>query len=333
MGATYSSIYQGREAVCATKHRKEQIIGPRMAHLGLRMRVPLDLDTDALETFLGEVPRLGSPHEVVVRKARLGMVSTGLPLGLGNEGSFGADPAVPFVAGDHEILAFVDDELGIQVTEELFSSGTNFACQVVAGIDDCRDFLRHARFPSHGLIFRPNAGSPPWPLLAKGIASWTEFVDAVGRCAQASSDGLAHVETDMRAHVNPMRQRVIGILTERLARRLAARCPSCGAPGWGLVGVVRGLPCEVCGGATGWVREEIHGCPRSQFKETIPRSDGIRVANAAPCPWCNHQAVGRPDGHWLLSPGGGAGGICCRAGGPWNQELDEDMDVPVTQRS
>lgn len=287
MGATCSSVYQGRAVVCATKHRKEQIIGPLMARLGLRICVPMDLDTDALGTFSGEVPRLGSPHEVVVRKARLGMISMGLPLGLASEGSFGPHPAVPFVAGDHEILAFVDDGLGIQVTEELFSSETNFAYQVVAGIDGCRDFLRRARFPSHGLILRPNAGSPPWPLLVKGITTWAEFVDAMRRCAQASSDGLVHVETDMRAHMNPTRQRVIGILAERLARRLATRCPSCAAPGWGLVGVVRGLPCAVCGGATDWVRQEIHGCPLCQCKQTIPRSDGRHVADAAHCPWCN----------------------------------------------
>ena len=287
MAATDSSIYQGREAVCATRHRKERIIGPHMAALGLRMRVPLDLDTDALGTFSGEVPRLGSPYEVVLRKARLGMVSTGLPLGLANEGSFGPHPAVPFVAGDHEILAFVDDELGIQVAEELFSPETNFAHRVVAGIEDCRDFLRLARFPAHGLIVRPNAGSQPGPLLLKGITVWQDLADAVVRCAQASSDGLAHVETDMRAHMNPTRQRVIGILAERLARRLAARCPSCGTPGWGLVDVVKGLRCEVCDGATDWVREEIHGCPRCQFRRNLPRSDGRRVASAANCPWCN----------------------------------------------
>ena len=287
VGATDASIYSGREAVCATKHCKEQTIGPRMARLGLRMRVPLGLDTDALGTFSGEVPRLGSPHEVVLRKARLGMASTGLPLGLANEGSFGPYPAVPFVAGDHEILAFIDDELGIQVAEELFSPETNFAHRVVSAIDECCDFLRLARFPSHGLIVRPNSGSQPDPLLLKGITTREDLVGAVARCAQASSDGLAHVETDMRAHMNPTRQRVIGVLAERLARRLAAVCPSCGTPGWGLVGVVRGLPCEECGGETDWVREEIHGCPRCQLRRNVLRSDGRRAASAANCPWCN----------------------------------------------
>lgn len=287
VGATGSSIYLGREAVCATKHRKELIIGPHMARLGLRMRVPLDLDTDALGTFSGEVPRLGSPHEVVVRKARLGMVSTGLGLGLANEGSFGPHPEMPLVAGDHEILAFIDDDLGIQVTEEVISPATNFGYSTVAGMDDCCDFLRRARFPSHGLIVRPNSGSQAGAPLLKGITAWQDLADAVARCAQGSSDGLAHVETDMRAHMNPTRQRVIGVLAQRLARRLAARCPSCGTPGWGLVGAVRGLRCEVCGGETDWVREEIHGCPRCPFRRNLPRSDGLRVASAANCPVCN----------------------------------------------
>jgi hypothetical protein len=281
------SFYRGREAAVATKHGKEDVSGPPMAPLGLHLRVPRDLDTDALGTFTGEVPRVGTPLEVALRKARMGMRATGLPLGLANEGSFGPHPEVPFLAGDHEILLFIDDALGIQVYEETFTSETNFAHCTVARGDDLDDFLRRVHFPGHGLIVRPNSPPQPSELLFKGITTWPDLVAAVGRCARASSDGCAHVETDMRAHMNPTRQRVIATLADRLARRLTTRCPSCGTPGWGRVGVVRGLPCEVCGSETDWVREEIHGCPRCPLRRTEPRSDGLHAANPAHCPWCN----------------------------------------------
>lgn len=279
--------YQGREAVLCTKHGKEQVIAPPlMAGVGLKLRVPDDVDTDTLGTFTREVPRIGTAREVALRKARLGMAAAGLPLGLANEGSFGPHPHLVFVPGDHEILLFVDDEMGIQVVEETISAETNFAHQDTTTVEDLGDFLKRVRFPSHGLIVRPNSGLEP-ELLFKGITTARILRDAVDRCARASEDGLAHVETDMRAHMNPMRQSVLRDLAVRLARRLASRCSQCGAPGWGLVDVVRGLPCEVCGGETDWVREEVYGCPRCPLRHNRPRSDGRHHADAENCPWCN----------------------------------------------
>lgn len=279
--------YQGREAVLSTKHGKEQVIAPPlMASVGLNVRVPEGVDTDTLGTFTGEVPRIGTAREVALRKARLGMAAVGLPLGLANEGSFGPHPLVPFVMGDHEILVFVDDELDIQVIEELSSMKTNFAYQVVTGATDLSHFLQRVHFPSHGLIVRPNSGLQPG-LLFKGITTARSLEEAVDRSARASTDGLAHVETDMRAHLNPTRQLVLRDLAERMARRLASRCSQCGAPGWGVVDVVRGLPCEVCGGETDWVREEIYGCPRCQLRHNRPRSDGLHHVDSENCSWCN----------------------------------------------
>ena len=279
--------YQGREAVLSTKHGKEQVIAPPLtATVGLKLRVPDEIDTDTLGTFTGEVPRIGTPHEVALRKAKLGMAAVGSPLGLANEGSFGPHPHLIFVPGDHEVLLFVDDEMGIQIVEEIVSAETNFAHKETTTVEDLGDFLKRARFPSHGLIVRPNSSSQPG-LLFKGITTASALEQAVDACARASTDGLAHLETDMRAHMNPTRQMVLRQLAERLARRLATRCPECGAPGWGVVGVVRGLPCEVCGGETDWVREEIHGCPRCQLRHNRPRSDGRHHADAEQCPWCN----------------------------------------------
>ncbi len=280
--------YRDREVVLSTKHGKERAIGPPLrARLGVHLRVPTDVDTDRLGTFTGEVARVGTPLQVAVRKARLGMAATGLPLGLANEGSFGPHPGMPFVPADHELLLFVDDELGIQVAVETLSAETNFAHADAATVGALgADFLRQARFPSHGLIVRPNAG-PEYAPLIKGITTAPALLDAVERCARASSDGLAHLETDMRAHMNPMRQAVLRALAKRMAQQLATRCPACATPGWGAVGVVRGLPCEVCGGETALVREEIHGCPRCEHRSRLPRGDGRRHADPGHCPWCN----------------------------------------------
>ena len=248
--------------------------------------MPPELDTDILGTFTGEIERHGTPREVALRKARLGMSATGASLGLASEGSFGPHPSVPLVPADHELLAFVDDELGTEVVESVLSLHTNFAHHSAITLADLQDLVVRAHFPSHGLIVRPNSGLQP-DLLFKGITDIGALQEAVERCSSASGDGLAHVETDMRAHMNPTRMRVIGELAERMSRRLATLCPQCATPGWGVVDVVRGLPCESCGYETGLVRAEVHGCPRCEHRQIHPRSDGLRVASAGDCTECN----------------------------------------------
>ena len=279
--------YQGRKAALATKHQKERVLRqPLRAAVGIKVYVPRDLDTDLLGTFSGEVDRHGTPREVALRKARLGMKAAGLSLGLASEGSFGPDPRLPFVPADHELLGFVDDELGIEVVEQILSPKTNFAHDAAKTFEDLKDFLARAYFPSHGLIVRPNSGLQPG-LLFKGITKFEALKEALERCASASADGLAHVETDMRAHMNPTRRQVLREVAVQLGRRLATLCPECRTPGWGLVDVVRGLPCEWCDGETELVRTEIHGCTCCEYRESHPRSDGLRVASPRDCSWCN----------------------------------------------
>lgn len=279
--------YQGREAALATKHLKERVFGePLRKAIGLSLHVPSGLDTDLLGTFSGEVERHGTPREVVLRKARLGMNAAGMTLGLASEGSFGPDPRLLFIPADHELLAFIDDDMGIEIVEQILSRKTNYAQDAARTFEDLKEFLTRACFPSHGLIVRPNTGLQPG-LLFKGITKVETLKEALERCAHASQDGLAHVETDMRAHMNPTRQQVLREVAVQLGRRLAALCPECQTPGWGLVDVVRGLPCEWCGAKTELICMEIHGCPHCEYRENVPRSDGLSVASAGDCSWCN----------------------------------------------
>ncbi len=284
---TSARPYQGRTAVLATKHQKEKVVaGPLQEGAGIVLHVPPDLDTDSLGTFTGEVERLGTPRSVAIKKARMGMAASGLRLGLANEGSFGPHPTWPMAAADHELLVFLDDDEGLEIVEWWLSAETNFSHAAVHPGDEIRDFLDRVQFPSHGLIVRPNSGLQEG-FLWKGIVTQAMLEEAVARAAAASADGLAHVESDMRAHVNPSRQKVLHHLAERLASRLASQCPRCRTVGWGLVDVVRGLPCERCGHGTELIAAEVFGCVRCDYRESAPPRSGVRVAPAADCDWCN----------------------------------------------
>ncbi len=277
--------YRGRTVALATKHGKErQIESPLRQVLDVSLCVPGTIDTDFLGTFTGEIPRTGSPTEVVLQKARMGMQLCNLPLGLANEGSFGPHPEMPMLIVDTELLLFVDDERNIQIQEVLVSEDVVAAQCTARLIDELTLFLLRSQFPSHGLIVRPHGLSEH---IVKGITDRETLEQAIKQSVALSPNGLALIETDLRAHKNPTRQRVIARLAERMAQRLLQRCPRCATPGWGRVDVARGLPCEWCGEATRLVSEDVYGCPLCSHREYVPRSDGLRYAPAAQCPICN----------------------------------------------
>jgi hypothetical protein len=272
--------YEGRTAVLATRHRKEEALAPALARLtGLALHVPEDLDTDSLGTFTGEVARPASMRETARMKARLGIEASGLPLALASEGSFGPHPALPFAAAAHEMLLFLDVEQGIEIAEARLSPETNFAAldlaEANAGLDA---FLLRAGFPAHGLVLR--AGER----VIKGIQDRAALDRAI---AEAGTARPLRLETDMRAHMNPTRMGEIAALGESLARRLATPCPSCAAPGFGTLRTEPGLACEDCGAPTALVRAIVHGCARCAREETRPRPDGRQTATPAECQECN----------------------------------------------
>ncbi len=277
--------YPARRVVLATKHGKERQLARPLAVVGLHVSVVQDLDTDLLGTFTGEIDRVGSPREVALRKARLGIASAGVPVGLASEGTFGPHPQSMFVAADHELLAFVDDDVGIEIVEGILSLDTNHDATTVAAADQLDAFLVRVGFPQHGVVVQPATHWDPDASL-KGITDPRLLGDAVARAAASATDGRALVQTDMRAHMNPTRQRVIRRLGFRLARRVAQRCPACRTPGYGIVDVVRGLPCGLCAAPTELVSDEVLGCARCAHQERRPRRDLV-AAPAGQCPWCN----------------------------------------------
>lgn len=280
--------YAGLPVALATKHDKQSAIAPALARTpGLRVIVPDDLDTDRLGTFTGEIERPAPPRETALLKAQMGIEATGLPRALASEGAFGPHPQAFLIPAGLELLAFIDVELDVEVVEARLSRETNFAHLTAAALDaHTVAFLRRVGFPDHALVARPNAGESDGTL-AKGIARRDQLAVAIKRCVRASADGLARLETDMRAHHNPTRMRQIALLTRRLAARLTTTCPACGAPGYGTVETERGLPCATCTTPTEWIAVEIDGCTRCQHHTRRSRSDRLTAADPAHCPRCN----------------------------------------------
>lgn len=322
--SSQSSPYAGARIALATMHGKAEALAPAFAALGATLVVAEGIDTDALGTFSGEVPRLQPPLETAIAKARLAMAATGLPLGLATEGSFGPDPVVGLVPLHREIAVLVDDLRGIVVSEQLNTHDTNYAGRWLRAGDlptkDILDdtLLRRWGFPEHALIVRSepfetaslahehprthahshtythadaregaDEGARMRPQVRKGLRDRAALAAAIDDCLAASVEGRVRVETDMRAHLNPTRMRNIALLGERLVERLRMPCSRCGAPGFGRVDVVTGLPCADCGAPTAGILAEMHACGACGHREQRARSDGRTHADPAHCDRCN----------------------------------------------
>ena len=139
--------------------------------------------------------------------------------------------------------------------------------------------------PHQALIVRP-CGEPPDPdRIIKGITGAEALRRAIAAAAALSTENLAVVEPDLRAHHNPSRRRVLIRLAATLARRLATRCPRCATPGFGRTGNEAGLPCRICATPTPLPRSEIHSCPACPHR--IERPVPAVWADPAVCPECN----------------------------------------------
>lgn len=290
-----SKDYRGATAALATMHGKESAISPAMlSHLGLRIVAPPNLDTDALGTFTGEVPRVGTMRDVAIRKARLGMRASGLRIGIANEGSFGPHPVIPFVRAGMEVMVLVDDERDLIITESLIAEEVVHEETLIASASELEQFLPRARFPTHALVVAPNLTASPWWKLhpeyaraRKGVVRHSDLADAVDRAARISEDGRARVATDLRAHMNPTRMRAIARLASLLAARIATCCPACQAPGFGKAGPAPGLPCRTCGEESTIPRGDILKCPACAYEREDGRLAVCVPAEPGDCPRCN----------------------------------------------
>lgn len=275
--------FRGRWAAVATMHGKDLAIAPPLCRwFDMAVTTVPGVDTDALGAFTGEVVRRGTMLDAARAKAELAIARTGAPLGIGSEGAFGPDPDLPLLASGRELLLLREAATGHEIVV-MRRTPTNWDHVTVGPGEPVDGFLARIGFPDHAVVVR--AVPRDRPPVAKGLTRRVDVEAALGAVFGTSDKAL--METDMRAHLNPTRMRTIGRLARALAVRIARRCPSCGAPGFGITGVERGLPCGDCGTPTRRIRAEIHGCV--SCVTTVLRHERSAAVRADPrwCPLCN----------------------------------------------
>lgn len=215
----------GPAVLIATMHGKEAVLGPQLSALGFQVLLPVGYDTDQLGTFSGDVRRPGTAFEAALEKARRACDATGVPRAVSSEGTY--RPCQNLFPGmrNAELLAFVDRESGLEFVEYLTDLPTRFIKGRVpadASSQQVRDLLAAIGWPEVRVLVVPHDpgnGVPP-DLVFKGIENEDQLAEAIGTCAAHSTDGWVHIETDLRAHMNPTRMASIAQVGQQLAARL-----------------------------------------------------------------------------------------------------------------
>jgi hypothetical protein len=273
--------FDNRKVVIATKHQKEEVIGPVLKEaFGMEPIILEDFDTDVLGTFTGEVERILSPMEAAREKCVLALAQCDADIAIGSEGSFGPHPTLYFLPADEEYLVLLDRKNELEITVKSCSLQTNYASFEMDSEVKIADFLQQVKFPSHGLHVKSSGG-----YIEKGITSENQLNEAIK--AAVNRFGNYTLETDMRAMNNPTRMSVIQELTQKLVEKMKRCCPSCQRPGFSPTDVIRGLVCSCCSLPTKSVKAVIYTCEGCHYTQCIDFPDSKMTEDPMFCDFCN----------------------------------------------
>jgi len=211
------------------------------------------------------------------------MALTGFDLAIASEASFGPHPMYPFVAAHEELLLMQDQKNAWEFVLKTIETNTNYNTWTIRSIEELKDILEPAKFPSHGLIVKKSASDTSH--CVKGIQSGELLETTVKEFLRLYS--TCQVETDMRAMHNPTRMEVIARLTDQLIDQINTSCPRCDAPGFRISDIVRGLPCAICDQETRGIRAEIYTCSQCLFEEQRKKVGSPEKEDPMFCDYCN----------------------------------------------
>jgi hypothetical protein len=259
----------------SSKHQKEGLLQPIFEPFGLHLLVNEGFDTDAYGTFCGAIPRTEGPKITVKEKCLAGMSFAGKRQGLASEGSFGPHPSIPFLTINEEWLVYIDLDRKL----EIFGRSTTLeVCHARLGYHDAAElptFLTNCSFGPQGLVFKDTENAN---VLVKGIQDQTQLEQLMQQFPKWE------IETDLRAHMNPQRQKNIIAAAKDLTERMHRYCPQCDQPDFSVQKVSGNLLCEICLQKSNAYQYLEYSCLHCQHQLIEQRKD----KNFEDPQYCNH---------------------------------------------
>lgn len=271
-----------KKIALATKHGKLAQIAQAFETLRDWQIELVEIDTDVYGTFIGEVPRLLTPRDAAIGKARAGALHAGCDYGIASEGTIGPHPQIPFINSDFEVMAFVDLKNDFAVVETLMSPEIQAHSAIVKHDTNLDELFTKLDLPAHAANIIVSLDGKRH--FTKGIHQPEELQRVIAEALEQAAK--VEVENDFRAMSSPSRQANIAALAEKLAARIGTHCPACNQIGWGSVGFEYGLPCSDCLElAASVAHSQKLACVTCDFSEL--RSLGRDSVDPARCELCN----------------------------------------------
>jgi hypothetical protein len=265
-----------------TKHEKEHIVAPSFFDAFRSKVVGLEVDTDILGTFSGERERELDPLSNARKKIDLAMLETSnAKYFLASEGSFVPHPEAPWITLNEECLLFYDKETQLSIHVFEYSNEVHFKRKSIDSATEIKEVIDSFDFPNHGIIIKlSKEGSQKY---IKEISTDSELETVL---LMAFGEGwLVEVESDLRAHRNPTRRKVIRKAGERLVEELKLTCPKCASIGQIIKKRIEGVQCANCGIPSRQVKSYLRSCYFCQHEwEQDLKNPPI---DPQFCSWCN----------------------------------------------
>lgn len=270
--------YSGARAALLTRHAKGSVIGPILRDgLAIEVIETDAFDTDRLGTFTGEIERILGPLDCARRKAELAIECTGLPVGLGSEGSFGRGPLGPLGTWNTELIACHHAPHGWTIVGRA-QGPCSVRREVVHDMAAALDFAR--QIPADQALI-VSSGSRHF----KALYGIDAVAAATAACLALAPRTPVTIDFDLRAQHSPERRARISAAARDLLRRLDSLCPRCGRPDFCADLRIPGLPCADCGEPTQAAREHVARCPACGLEAHYPVPGG--EADPQYCGACN----------------------------------------------
>lgn len=277
-------MFKGRKLVIATQHKKEQVIAPILEkEIGVTCFTNTLFNTDSLGTFSGEIERKSSALDTLRAKCIQTAKLHQCDLAIGSEGSFGMHPTLFFSAADEEFLMLLDLKNNLEIVTKELSTATNFGGETISNLQELLAFAEKSCFPSHALILKSSEKNPTF--IYKGIQSEKDLINKFEYLKKNFSK--VHVETDMRAHMNPSRMQIIKKATQQLISKIQSCCPSCDTPGFDIILAKPGLRCSSCNLPTKSTLSWIYQCKKCAFEKESFFPYQKELEDPMFCDYCN----------------------------------------------
>lgn len=261
----HTNIFSGRRATLVTQHKKEEIIAPLLAEVGIHVQTIHTIDTDSFGSFTGEIKRLKTAEETVQKKALAGSPYAPDGLVLASEGSFYPDPHIPFCSKNTELVMLIDIRNNISILGIAHSRHTAHHEASITSLAELDQFLEKIEFPDHSVI----VSHPKLFGLKKCYKKdWGSKNEIYTYTEKLLKKGIhVFVATDMRAMNNKKRRSVIREATQDLIEKIKSTCPHCGTPGFTVHHYEYNTRCSLCNAPTHAASDAIYICQTCTYTQ------------------------------------------------------------------